>query len=150
MVEMELDKRCRLAIEILQKTHDGDELDPQHLWLVETAVNGGLNDKGWEAFQDLYNSALEGYHPPWFHGIENLIRRQGGYVYWKGQNVEHYDSPWCYSEEGKKAAEELARRCRHLEAIRVEVCTTNAIWHWEKWEGVKANENIEKTQTITG
>lgn len=32
------------ALEILKKTHDGDDLTPQHLWLVENAVNGFFNE----------------------------------------------------------------------------------------------------------
>lgn len=135
MAKMELSKRCNMACEILRKTNDGDDLDPQHLWLVQEAVNGFLNDQGWEAFQELYDNALKGYKHPWFHGIENLIRRQSGYVYWKGHQVEHYDSPWCWTDDGKKSAEELAARCRHLENIGVEVNTGNAIWHWERYNG---------------
>ncbi len=133
MAEMELDERCKMACKILQDTNDGDDLDPQHLWLVQEAVNGHLNDKGWEAFCELHESVEKGgYKPPWFHGIENLLRRQRGDVYWKGKLVENYDSPWCYSPEGKKQAEELANRCRHLESIGVELNTQNVIWRWNE------------------
>lgn len=38
------------AIEILQKTRDGEDLDPKHLKLVEYAVNGLLNDTGLHIF----------------------------------------------------------------------------------------------------
>jgi hypothetical protein len=41
------------ALEILRATRDGDDLAPQHLKLVEMAVNGFLNDEGKEAFQAL-------------------------------------------------------------------------------------------------
>jgi len=145
VAEMKLHERCEMAVKILKKTHDGDILDPQHLWLVQEAVNGSLNDEGWKSFQELYDSTMKGYTPPWFHGIEHLIRRQGGYVYWKDQQVEHYDSPWCWTDDGKKSAEELAARCRHLESIGVAVNTGNAIWHWERYEGVK-DENDKKTE----
>jgi len=147
---MELKERCDMACKILQKTNDGDDLSPDHLWLVQEAVNGHLTDPGWDAFKVLYDSAMKGYVHPWFHGIEHLIRRQGGYVYWKGANVEHYDSPWCWTDEGKKAAEELAVRCRHLESIGVAINTGNTIWHWEKYEGVKANENDKKEASPAG
>jgi len=132
MAELGLHARCEMSCEILQKTNDGDDLDPQHLWLVQEAVNGHLNDKGWAAFQELYDNVKAGYKPPWFHGIENMLRRQSGYVFWKGKIVEHYDSPWAYSPDGKKHAVELASRCRHLESIGVEVSMRNAVWLWEE------------------
>jgi hypothetical protein len=134
MLEMDVHTRCEMACEILQKTNDGNDLDPRHLKLVEMAVNGSLNDKGYAAFRELFESVKAGYKPPWFHGIENMVRRQTGYVYWKGKAVEHYDSPWAYSPEAKKSAEELADRCRYLESIGVEVNTGNAIWQWEKYK----------------
>jgi len=137
MAEMEIHERCEMACDILHKTNDGDDLDPQHLKLVEMAVNGFLNDKGWEAFKELYESVKKGYIAPWFHGIENMRRTEVGYVYWKGKQVEHYDSPWAYSADGKKSAEELAARCRHLESIGVEVSTSTTIWNWEKYQAKK-------------
>jgi len=121
---------CDKACEILQKTNDGDDLDPRHLKLLEMAVNGFLNDVGETAFEELYTNVQAGYQKPWFHDIEHLIRNHEGYVLWKGKAVEHYDSPWAYSAAAKKQAEELARRCHILES-RGEIPTThNAIWTW--------------------
>jgi hypothetical protein len=148
--ELQLKERCEMACTILRKTNDGGDLDPQHLWLVQEAVNGSLTALGWDAFKQLYDSCLKGYKHPWFHDIEHLIRRQGGDVYWKGLHVEHYDSPWCWTEEGKKHAEELAKRCRHLESIGIIVSDSTAIWYWERYEGVKANENDKEATRATG
>jgi len=126
---METHERCDLACEILQKTNDGDDLDPRDLKLVENAVNGFLTEAGYQAFQELHQKVLNGYTPRWFH-VEHLTRNHIGYVYWKGHRVEHYDSPWAYSPEGKKAAEELARRCRILEAEGQELNVNTAIMRW--------------------
>ena len=134
MSEMDVHKRCKMACEILSKTNDGDDLDPLDLKLVEMSVNGFLNEKGWSAFQELHEKVEKGYVAPWFHGIENMWRTEHGYILWKGKQVEHYDSPWAYTADGKKSAEELSRRCRHLESIGVEVNSSNAIWHWEKYQ----------------
>ena len=121
---------CDKACEILRKTRDGDDLSPPHLYLVQEMVNGRLNEKGEAAFEELYQSVLQGYKPPWFHDIEHLTRNHEGYVLWKGKAVEHYDSPWAYSAAAKKQVEELARRCRILES-RGEIPTHhNAIWTW--------------------
>ena len=127
---MQVDERCEKAIEILQKTNDGDDLSPGDLYLVECAVNGFVNENGEKAFDRLLESVRSGYKPPWFHGIPNLLRDQTGYIRWKGTIVEHYDSPWCYSKEGKAAALEVARRCRILEAFDEEISCHNVIWAW--------------------
>ena len=121
-----LHETCEKACAILQKTNDGDDLDPRHLKLLEMAVNGFLNEEGEKAFEELYTNVQAGYKKPWFHGIEHLIRGQSGYVLWKGKVVEHYDSPWAYSAEGKKSAEEVARRCLILEA-RCEPLTVHTV-----------------------
>jgi ABC-type glycerol-3-phosphate transport system substrate-binding protein len=136
-----MSETCEKAITILQKTNDGDDLDPMDLKLVELAVNDFLNDEGKQAFQKLFDDVNKGYVAPWFHGIENMRRDQVGYVYWKGKQVEHYDSPWAYTADGKKSAEELAARCRHLESIGVTVNPTTTVWQWEKY----APKEIAKT-----
>ena len=122
---------CEKACFILQKTRDGDDLDPGHLWLVQEAVNGHLNEKGEDAFEELYQSVIAGYIKPWLHGVEHLTKDHQGYVYWKGHQVEHYSFHGKYEEE-KVAAEELGRRCRILEAKGILVSCTNAIWKWDK------------------
>ena len=127
------------AIEILRATHDGNDLAPPHLKLVELAVNGFLNDQGKFAFEELYRNALkpEGYTVPWFHSIEHLTRDHEGFVRWKGRQVEHYDSRSCYSEEARIAAEEVARRCLLLESRGETPTTENVIWRWPIERGQK-------------
>ena len=126
------------AIEIIQHTNDGDDLAPEHLKLVELAVNGYLNEKGVEAFQKLYENVEAGYVRPYFHGIEHLMLDHEGFVYWKGQHVEHYNIPWAYSDEGKAQALELAKRCQQIESEGREVNSRTAIWDWK--------ENDERTR----
>jgi hypothetical protein len=72
-----------LALEILRNTHDGDDLDPRDLKLVEHAVNGFLNAKGAAVMVDLHARATApaGYTKPWFHGINHLSRDLNGYIY---------------------------------------------------------------------
>ena len=127
---METKERCDLACEILEKTDDGDDLDPRDLKLVESAVNGFLTEAGYQAFKELHQNVLKGYTKPWFADIEHMTRDHVGYIYWKGHQVEHYDSPWAYTKEGKEAAEELARRCRILEAEGQELNSNTTIWRW--------------------
>lgn len=120
-----------MACVILQRTRDGDDLDPSHLWLVQEAVNYHLNEKGMAAFRKLYEEVAAGkYQKPWFHGIENLTRDHDGYILWKGKRVEHYSGN-AYTEERKSAAEEVARRCRLLESKGIVPTTTTVIWKWD-------------------
>lgn len=103
------------AIEILERSNDGNDLSPGHLYLVQLAVNGNLNESGEDAFNNLYNEVATGtYVRPWFHNIEGLTRDHSGYVYWKGVCVEHYSYDDPIAE--KAAAERLAARCLTLEA----------------------------------
>jgi hypothetical protein len=118
------------AIEILQKTSDGDDLDPGHLKLLELAVDGRLNIAGKGAFAALLASVRSGYVKPWFHGVEHLTRDQEGYVYWKGNTVEHITGNLVLNDEGKAYALELARRCAILEAQGLTPTTRDVVWTW--------------------
>ncbi len=108
---------CDKACEILRLTNDGNDLANEHLSLLEAAVNGFLTEKGQAAFDELHDTVLQGkYKKPDFYGIPDLTIDQIGYVYWKNQRIEHYTLSWAYSKEAKRQAEELARRCKILEA----------------------------------
>jgi hypothetical protein len=105
------------AIEILEKTDDGDSLTPLDLTLVQNAVNGYLSEAGEVAFADLYRQVADGTYAEntrWFHQIEHLTRDHQGYVYWKGKRVEHFS----YSDADREAegAARLAAKCLALEA----------------------------------
>ncbi len=45
------DKVCQ----ILQRTHDGDNLSEFELWIVQEAVNNHLNTIGWSKFDEIYD-----------------------------------------------------------------------------------------------
>jgi hypothetical protein len=131
------DARCEMAIAILQATHDGEDLDPAHLWLVQEWVNDHLNEKGEAAFRDLHAQVTAGkYQKPWLHGVEHLTRDHQGYVFWKNVEVEHYSFSGKGSYEREKAAaEELGRRCRILESKGIQPTCKSAIWDWDKPQG---------------
>jgi hypothetical protein len=125
---------CDMACAILERTQDGNGLSPEHLWLLENAVNGFLNDFGKEKFEKLHDEVVSGkYKKPFLHGVEHLAIDHEGFVYWKGQRVEHYELAFAFSQEGRASALELAERCKHLERKGVQVNVTNAIWHWDRY-----------------
>lgn len=120
------------SIEVLQQTNDGNDLSSFHLGILEAAVNGFLNDGGVELFEaQIYQPVIGGhYEAPWFHGIENLRIDHVGYVYWKGEQIEHYSSPWATSEDGKESALKLAAICQEIESEGQEV---NGLTVWNKF-----------------
>lgn len=120
------------AIEILQLTYDGDDLDPAHLKLLEHAVNGHLNQTGRALFQELLLQARAGYTTPWFHGVEHITRNHEGYVLWKGVAVEHFNSAYACSSEAEAYVKELARRCAILEQQGTAPDTTHVVWRWNE------------------
>jgi hypothetical protein len=121
------------AIVILEKTRDGDDLDPKLLGLVELAVNGHLNNVGKDAFEGLYLEVTNGtYKRPWFHGVEHMVIDHEGFVYWKGNKVEHFTPRWAYTASARKQAVELGRRCKILEGKGIVPSTGNAVWDWKE------------------
>jgi hypothetical protein len=123
-----------MAVAILKKTNDGNDLDSCDLSILQDAVNGFLNDEGYEYFRDLHEKVIAGeYQKPWLFGIENLTIDHQGWVYWKGKNADHFT----FYEKGsrerlRKWSLEMADRCKWLEENNLPVNTTNVIWSWEK------------------
>ena len=82
-----------MAIRILQQSKDGDALASDDLWLLQGAVNGQLNERGYERFASLHEEVCSGEYARrhhWLHGIEGLTREHSGYIKWRGKTVEHY------------------------------------------------------------
>jgi len=121
---------CDAAIEILQLTRDGEDLDPAHLKLVELAVNGHLNANGTAAFHALLAQVRAGYAKPWFHGVEHITRNHEGYVLWRGRAVEHFSGAYANSAEAETYVREIARRCAVIEARGEVPDTGNVVWRW--------------------
>lgn len=105
-----------LCCEILMHTHDGDELAPEDLSLLQWGANGQLNDKGIEALQKLHAQVMAGeYQKPYHLGVEFMTYDHEGYVYFKGHEVEHYSQSWAYSLEAKASLQRLQQVCLFLE-----------------------------------
>lgn len=105
------------AIAILQATEDGNELAPEHLSLLQLVVNNDGDEAADVAFDALYDQVMASSYKvskPCLFGIEHLTRDHEGYVYWKGEHVEHYSHS--DPDDMKAAAEQLAQKCLALEA----------------------------------
>jgi hypothetical protein len=83
--------RINEAIEILRATHDGEDLDPSHLALLQSAVNHNLTEEGVRIFDALHQQAISGtYQKPRLFNIEHLTIDHVGNVRWRDRIVEHY------------------------------------------------------------
>lgn len=114
--------RINEAIEILRTTHDGNDLAPYELSLLQAAVNGNLTKDGVDAFDKLHQNVVAGtYQKPWLFGIENLTIDHDGCVFWRAvHEVERY----CFwsadsYDRLRPQAIDLARRCEHLESLNI-------------------------------
>ena len=120
-----------IAIEILENTHDGNDLVPEHLKMVEHAVNGNLNELGEVEFYRLHADVLKGYVKPYLHGVKNLTIDHEGYIYWKSHEIEHFNFSYAYSDRSKPYCLELRRRCEKLEGLNKPINTHTVVWQWE-------------------
>jgi hypothetical protein len=119
------------SIEILDRSRDGNDLEPFHLSLVQAAVNNHLTARGVEAFHQLYDSVTSGqYAKPWLAGVEHVTRDHQGYIYWKGSRVEHFTFSVMEEDQLKHTTQRLAERCRHIEALGLPVCGHSYFNDW--------------------
>src|SRR6266536_6385587 len=111
------------SIEILRHSRDGENLDPAHLSLVEAAVNNNLTECGVQAFHQLHADVVSAkYIKPWLCGVEHVTRDLQGYVYWKGNRIEHFTYSAMDAAQLKAITRRLAEKCRHIEALGLPVC----------------------------
>ena len=123
---------CELAITIIQQTNDGSKLSPEHLKLVENAVNGYLNENGQQAFEQLYKDVVSGrYVKPYLNDVENITINHEGYVYWKDKQIEHFNFSYAWSIDAIRYCHELRRRCLYLEEHHIEVSCQSVVWKWD-------------------
>ncbi len=116
------------ALDIIGRTNDGNSLSPTHLKLVELAVNGQLNDKGITVFDALHKQVMDGeYRQPYLNDVEFMTRDHEGYVYFKGQNVEHFSGFYAYTLDAKDYLERLQSKCLFLENKGLEVSFSSII-----------------------
>lgn len=119
------------SIEILRDSRDGENLDSAHLSLVEAAVNNNLTERGVEAFRQLHAEVTSGkYIKPWLCGVEHVTRDLQGYIYWKGNRIEHFTFSAMDAAHLKAITQRLAERCRHIEALGLPVCGRTYFNDW--------------------
>jgi len=119
------------SLEILERTRDGNDLEPFHLSLVQAAVNNHLTARGVEAFQRLYDGVASGqYTKPWLAGVEHVTRDHQGYIYWKGSRIEHFTFSVMDADQLRQTTQRLAEKCRHIEALGLPVCGRSYFNDW--------------------
>ena len=53
---------------------------------------------------------------PWLHGVQGVTKDGAGYVYWRGNEIEHYSFGRDRERDEEAAARQLQRTCLALEA----------------------------------
>jgi hypothetical protein len=118
------------AIDILTRTSDGDDLAPTRSEVARKRRQRTPHRKGKIAFADLNKRVVNGYVRLWFRGVEHVTIDHEGYIYWRGNHVEHYCIRLMTAERQQSETEGLARRCLIVEGRGLAVSSTNLIWHW--------------------
>lgn len=114
------------CLKIIELTNDGDKLSPNQLGLTELAVNGRLNELGLKKLDELYNKVINNEdYTEWLNNITFMTIDHEGYVYFKRKDLEHYNTPWAYSEEGIMETLRLQKICILMENNNEEICFRN-------------------------
>lgn len=120
-----------MSLEILERTRDGNDLEPFHLSLVQAAVNNHLTPHGIGAFRAVYDAVASGhYTKPWLAGVEHVTRDHQGYIYWKGTRIEHFTFSVMDANQLRQTTQHLAEKCRHIEALGLPVCGRSYFNDW--------------------
>ena len=126
MKELSTIDKC---LAIISKTENGDLLSPDDLKLTENRVNDRLSEYGLAVLDKLYEQVTAGvYKKPYFHGVEFMTNDHEGYVYFKGEHVEHYSSFWAYTLDAKNSLKTLQQYCLYLENKGGEINSVKAMF----------------------
>jgi hypothetical protein len=139
------------SIEILRDSRDGEDLEPAHLSLVEAAANNLLTERGVQAFQQLHAEVTSGkYTKPWLCGVERVTRNHQGYVYWKGNRIEHFTFSAMDAAHLKAITQRLAEKCRHIEALGLPVCGSAYLNNWLDEMPIDFSDAYKQLLYLTG
>ena len=139
------------SIDILRDSRDGEDLDPAHLSLVEAAVNNNLTERGVQAFRQLHADVIAGkYTKPWLCGVEHVTRDLQGYVYWKGNHIEHFTFSAMDAAHLKAITQRLGEKCRHIEALGLPVCGSTYLNSWLDEMPIDFSQVYKELLCLTG
>ena len=123
-----------LSIEILSKSNDGNELSPNHLALIQNAVNNNINGKGTRLLLKIHEQIIKGTYKKeidYIFGVKHMTQGQEGSMFYKGITVEHFDHNfWCekgWKKDMKKATIQLKKDCQKLEKKGIEINFSNLL-----------------------
>ena len=88
---LEVHDRCEIACEILKATNDGDDLAPEHLYLVQALVNGNITEKGIQLMIEVRDQVKsKTYKRPWLCLSHIKLDPRPGYYY---ASIKDCDKP---------------------------------------------------------
>ena len=116
--------------EIIAGTLDGNQLSPQHLTLIQSAVNGFSSEKELDELKQIHQLVKEGKYTNWFHNIEHLTLDHSDFIRWKGRVVAQHTSET--TEEEKAAVKEIHSRCLYVESLSLTPNKWNCDFYWDE------------------
>lgn len=118
------------CLEILAGTHDGEDLSPHHLQLVEWGTNNWLDEVERNELRQLSDDVRLGYEKPWLHNIEHLTIDNDGVVSWKDAPVDHFSLNWAFTSASAEVAQRLADCCLEIEKTGTPVTGGAVVLRW--------------------
>lgn len=144
-----------MCLDILEKTNDGNDLGPDDLSFIQSCVNAfqsvdsGEYPKALEALTQLYTEVKAGtYKPAWFCDVEYMTQDHEGYIYFKGQHVEHFTN-YAYPsyEKMKLDCQNLQHACLVFEKQGRDINSWAIIFYICEREKIK---NISQFKALGG
>jgi hypothetical protein len=142
------------AVAILQATNDGNDLADWQLGLLQSAVNGKLNEQGVQIFDKLHELIVQnqeyrftvnkflkeffGIEPSFtspFDEVDELTYDSRGCIYWNNEQVETYSDP--EAKDSQASLWELVDQCRHIEALGLVPTMSNTLFCWDWWKTIQ-------------
>lgn len=119
-----------IIYEILAGTSDGSQLSPQHLTLIQSAVNGFSSKEELEDLKQIHQLVKAGKYTNWFHNIKHLTLDHNGFIHWKEKVVAQHTFET--SEDEKTAVKEIQSRCLHIESLKLKPTKWNCDFYWDE------------------
>ena len=115
--------------EIMSLTNNGRDLDFQNLKRLNVYFDGYKTEFPKEEevhYAELLGKARNGvFNTPWFHGVENMTMDSQGYIYWRGNHIDHYSFDDLLAE--RESLLDLEKQCLILESKGFDVDARNVL-----------------------
>lgn len=120
-------KIIHMALEILQHSDEGKNLDPVHLTMVEFACNCALDQRRISSLYDLHRAVVinKDYKTTCFAEREHVTIDWSGRVYYKSQLIDQFLLDRFAHEDAKVLMKRIEQTCLQMEKDHITVNLKN-------------------------